>query len=540
MRGPADQVDHVVVVMLENRAFDHLLGFLDHSDPAFDGISAGAGSNPLDPARPELGTAPAVRRRRVRLRVDPDHAHEAVMSQLGAVGEDEPLMSGFVRSYELKATGEGPGPRKARRARRTSTTVAVCAGLAAAVLLVVGSRWLAVVALVVALGAAVVRARFVPKTDHFPGLGPRIMSCWDPTALPAIATLARSFAVCTRWFSSVPGETWPNRQFAHAATSAGTVDIELCLYHDRTIFELLEEHGQDWRIYYDGPPQVLCYPALWCGPDRLARWFTVDRLFEHIEAGTLPGYSFVEPNHGYVGRSYSQHPGNNRRLATDFRHGDGFVAAIYEALRSRPEVFDRTVMLITYDEHGGTWDHVPPPLAVAPDGETSTFGFDRLGARVPAIVVSPRIAAGTVDSTVRDHSSIPATLRQRFAPGAAPLTERDAAAASFLDVVTLTEPRTDLPDLSRHAWRPSPAHTPVDTMIGWLKGLRGLPDRAQKALGWLAGQLDESLAAAEQPVPRRAPSPPEPSPVPEAAPPRRAATRAMRSLAAASESARTG
>jgi hypothetical protein len=111
-------------------------------------------------------------------------------------------------------------------------------------------------------------------------------------------------------------------------------------------------------------------------------------------------------------------------------------------------------------------------------------------------VISPLVPAGTVDPTVYDHSSIPATLRRRFAPSADALTARDAAANSFLHLASLDHARTDLPDLSAHAWRPAPARTALDTAIGWLKGVGRIEDFTQRTLGWLSARFDESVTVA--------------------------------------------
>jgi len=218
-----------------------------------------------------------------------------------------------------------------------------------------------------------------------------------------------------------------------------------------------------------------------------------------VAAGTLPHYSWIEPNHrpplhtpdhqpvlgGSPSLSTSQHPENNGVANaayddyvddgdTDFARGESLIAMVYEALRANPDVFARTVLLITYDEHGGLYDHVPPPVGVPAPGDpkalsgrllgalfhrrTPAFDFTMLGPRVPAVVVSPYIAAGTVDSQVHDHASIPATLRELFAPQAAPLTARDAWSQSFHGVLTLSAPRADdLPDLSAHVAAARPA-----------------------------------------------------------------------------------
>ena len=455
---------HVIVVMLENRSFDHLLGFLDHPNPAFDGIGPDGRSNPRDPDDASKGAVASVKRRSPRWRVDPDHSHQAIMSQLrpvDGVGRND----GFVASYERKARGEGPGPAKATERRRQAYLGAAGALAAGAGAAAVG--WPVAAGVIGGLGVAIgAVGRHMTRRDRFAGDGERIMWSWDPANVKGLSTLALEFGICTRWFCSVPGETWPNRQFAHAATSSGSHDIEARLYYDRTIFEVLEEGGADWGIYFDGPPQVLCYPNLWREESRLARWHSMQDLYRDIEAGSskLPAYVFVEPNHGYIGKSYSQHPGNNRIGNFDFQRADRFVASIYEALRAKPDLFEETLLVVTWDEHGGTYDHVPPIPTIPPDdGLSRGFDFKTSGVRVPTIVVSPWIARHTVDSTQYDHTSIPKTLRTRFAASATKLNSREDAASDFLGTLTEPSPRREnaLPDLSRHAKRPRAAFFPV-------------------------------------------------------------------------------
>ncbi len=300
------ELRHVVVVMLENRSFDHLLGYLDHPDRRFDGIGAGR-TNPWDPDDVGTGQVPAVRKWSPRWRVDPDHSHDAVMSQIRLDAAGVARNDGFVASYEHKATGTGPGPEKAARLRRRVRGAAAATVGAGAMALLARAPVVSAILGAGGVGAWVVGDRLT-RPDRYDGDGERIMWCWDPGNVKALGTLALEFGLCTRWFSSVPGETWPNRQFAHAATSAGSHDIEAKLYFDRTIFEVLEKDGHDWGIYFDGPPQVLCYADLWRRSDRLRRWHSMQDLFHHIESSSLPTYAFVEPNHGFIGRSYSQHP----------------------------------------------------------------------------------------------------------------------------------------------------------------------------------------------------------------------------------------
>jgi phospholipase C len=346
------------------------------------------------------------------------------------------------------------------------------------------------------------------------------------TRLPALATLATHFAVATNWHCSVPGATWPNRNFAHAATSDGTVDIEIGFYEDDTIFDRLEDHGGSWHVYHDGIAQVIAFRRLW-DDDRIANWYCFDDFARHVADDALPDYSFIEPRHSGP-RSNSQHPGNNDfdsvptspDATSDFARGDALIASIYETLRAHPDVFAKTVFLVTYDEHGGLYDHVPPPRARSPrplgrvdrpalwvrvlsffrEQPSSRFRFHRYGPRVPAVLVSPRIAAA-VDTTLYDHTSIPATLREWFAPHAPSLTERDGHSATFAHLVTDTV-RTDLPDLSA-LHRTAAAAAPSGATPTALAAAAPRADDFARQLDALAVHADRHLDAhaAEAPGP---------------------------------------
>jgi phospholipase C len=306
------------------------------------------------------------------------------------------------------------------------------------------------------------------------------MRCMRPRdRLPALATLASSFALCTRWHCSVPGATWPNRNFAHAGTSDGTVDIEIGFYDNPTIFHRLHEVGRSWSIYRDrrSLAQVMAFGWL-SDEDQIANWRLLDEFADDVRLGRLAAYSFIEPAHDGA-RSNSQHPGNNdadhqpaEGGLWDFERGENLIVEVYEALRANPDLFDRTLLVITYDEHGGFYDHVAPPTdAVEPEPfgtprrswmpravgwfveqPGSRFRFNVLGPRVPTVVVSPRVPARPV-GTCFDHSAIPRTLRTLFAPRTAPLSAREDASASFADLASLPDRRTDLPDLSGFAKR---------------------------------------------------------------------------------------
>ncbi len=475
-------IDHVVVLCLENRSFDHMLGFLPHPNPAFEGLRRGGPyENPGYQGGPAVPATPDAKR---VLPFGPDHSHDAVMHQLGAAekGVRHPTNEGFVTSYELKARGRGPGG---------------FGGLLAPLL-----GW--------------VLRRKQASQPAASGRGPLVMRCQDPAGVPALSELALQFAVFDHWFCSVPGETWPNRNYLHAATSDGETDIEIRFYTDRTIFEALEENKKTWHIYHDDTPQVWAFRRLWDTPRRHANWFPFTRFADHVAAGTLPHYSFIEPNHrpalhdaehtpdlgGATGVSNSQHPENNLvpdagydsyddPASADFSRGDQLIAGIYEALRAKPDLFARTLLLITYDEHGGLYDHVPPPTDAAPPGDkrgflaellhdiwhrkVHRFDFRMLGPRVPAVLVSPLIDAGTLASGVYDHASVPATLRALFAPNAGPLTGRDAASRTFHTVLNRDTPREDLPSLAR-CLRPAAAPATPAAAAGTIPAAAGEAD----------------------------------------------------------------
>jgi phospholipase C len=435
--------------MLENRSFDHLLGYLDHPNPDFDGLLKGG---PYQNAGWKNGPAVlASSDAKYVVPVDPDHSHDAVMLQVGATGRGatrEVTNQGFIDSYERKGRNLAPPAFE---------------GLLAPIL------------------EPVFRPKPGPATE---GRGPLIMRSQPPDRVPVLSALALNFAVCTRWFCSVPGETWPNRNFVHAATSDGETIITPRFYENPTVFEMLEQAGKTWRIYYDDTPQVWAFKHLWDPTgDRGSKWFRSADFATHVRAGDLPNYSFIEPNHrpplhmGQPDQSNNQHPGNSvvanadydgfdAGADGDFRRGEGLIAEVYEALRGNPALFERTLLVITYDEHGGFYDHVPPPVNIPAPGvandpgwigklmnvffrrKSTSFDFTMLGPRVPAIVVSPYVPRQTVDKTIRDHASVPATLRALFAPHSEPLTKRDAWSPPFHGLLSLDAPRADLPDLS--------------------------------------------------------------------------------------------
>ncbi len=453
---------HIVVLMLESRSFDHMLGFLKESDPEIEGLR-GSESNPTDPALSDQGPVEQVPVRKMSgsdgYVTDPDPAHEYPDVTLQIFGETPPPSlpvpqnDGFVLSYsEVPDSGGIP------------------------------------------VGMAV---------------GKTIMACFNPvTQLPVLSTLAREFVLCDHWFASVPGPTWPNRFFAHAATSNGHTnspsslsavkdELGFSTYGMRTIYDSLSEQNLDWTIYYHDFPQSLALTNL---HSRLDRFRDFGAFLSDVSAGTLPAYSFIEPRYfdGIVGKANDQHPPH------DVREGERLIATVYEALRKNPSLFAKTVLVVLYDEHGGYYDHVPPPPAINPDGRISTddppFGFDRLGVRVPAVLVSPLVGQGRVDHAVYDHTSLLATVKKVFGLPRF-LTRRDASANTFESHFSSGLPRdpSDMPDLSDHADGSAPlyaASVPSSRNGSFTPFQRSLIDLAHQLN--LRSEADGSIHVAQQ------------------------------------------
>jgi phospholipase C len=271
----------------------------------------------------------------------------------------------------------------------------------------------------------------------------REIMAWYPRGfLPALHTLAEQGVVFDRWFASMPGPTWMNRLFAHTGTSLGHVaepgslfNPNLHIYDERTLYDELSDAGVPWRIYYGDVPQSLVLTHQW-------RHLGNYRGFKHWEAdvaaGKLPAYSFIEPT--YFGpHQNDQHPPH------DVMRGDALIAAVYNPLRANQALFERTLLIVLYDEHGGFFDHVVPPATVAPDDHTSEYAFDRLGFRVPAIFVSPLLDPG-VAHDVYDHASLLKMAAGKW-PGVKPLGRRAQQSNDPLAELTWREaPRTDLPE----------------------------------------------------------------------------------------------
>lgn len=393
----ADAIKHVVVLMLENRSFDHMLGsarFTPGPDQPTVEQPDGTETNPDGSGAP----VPISFDAGADIRADPDHSYLGTMLQLTGKPANAPPPPPYTLPYDPNNTGF------------VQSFEAVC------------------------------------KKEHLPAEYARvIMRCQPAANVPVLATLAREFAVCDHWFGSLPGQTWPNRNYVHAGTSDGEVDINPRTFTNDTIFDRVEDGGKKWRVYHDGLTHLWVFPRLWTDAILRNRFRPMDEFARDAARGDLPAYTFIEPRH--FGKSAnSQHP-DTHTGGRSFHRGEALIKSVYDAITAKRDLWESTLLVITYDEHGGFYDHVPPPQTkiTPPDKKRSEqdFGFDMLGTRVPAVLVSPWIARGTVDSTIYDHTVIPRSVRDRFAPKSAQLGKREGASPNFWNNLSLTKARPE-------------------------------------------------------------------------------------------------
>nr|DAD17811.1 TPA_asm: hypothetical protein HUJ06_019274 [Nelumbo nucifera] len=390
----------VVVLVQENRSFDHMLGWMKSLNPEIDGVT-GQEYNLLSTTDPN-STRVYFGDRSEFVDPDPGHSFDAIYEQVFGVPWGQ-SSSGDVK--------------------------------------------------VATMNGFVQQAESVQK-----GLSEVVMNGFRPEVVPVFKELVMEFAVCDRWFASIPTLTQPNRLFIHSATSHGIVNNETKkLIHgfpQKTIFDSLDEAGFSFGIYYQYPPSTLFYRNL-RKLKYVKNFHQYDLEFKrHCEEGKLPNYVVIEQR--YFGTKLI--PGNDDHPSHDIAEGQKLVKQVYEALRASPQ-WNEILFLITYDEHGGFYDHVPTPTGVpSPDDIVSDdsfkFQFDRLGVRVPTILISPWIEPATVlhrpagpyPTSEFEHSSIPATVKKIFNLKEF-LTKRDAWAGTFDVVLNRETPRTDCPGM---------------------------------------------------------------------------------------------
>ncbi|GLJ30364.1 hypothetical protein SUGI_0600800 [Cryptomeria japonica] len=401
----------IVVLVMENRSFDHMVGWMKRLNSEINGVT-GQESNPVSTT--EENSLRVYFKDDARF-VDPDPGHmfESVREQVfgsNLTTANPPPMNGFVQN-----------------------------------------------------------ALSISKN-----LSETVMKGLKPELIPIYTELVKEFAIFDRWFSSLPGPTHPNRLFVYSGTSHGAtshIAKQLAVgYPQKTIFESLHESGLSFGIYYQNIPATLFYRNL-----RKLKYIPKFHHYglkfkRHARKGKLPNLTVIEPRYFDL----KLFPANDDHPAHDLANGQKLVKEVYETLRQSPQ-WNETLFVLTYDEHGGFYDHVPTPVrnVPSPDGIVGPhphfFKFDRLGVRVPTIMISPWITKGTVvhrpsgpfPSSEYEHSSIPATVRKMFNLSSNFLTYRDAWAGTFESVINVKgTPRTDCPVVLPEvkALRESPAN----------------------------------------------------------------------------------
>eukprot|EP00257_Ricinus_communis_P019892 XP_015578999.1 non-specific phospholipase C2 [Ricinus communis] len=398
----ANPIKTVVVLVMENRSFDHMLGWMKKFNPEINGVD-GSESNPLNTSDPNSNKV-FFQNQAQYVDPDPGHSFQAIREQIFGSNDTSklPLMNGFAQ----QALSMDPSAAMSRD----------------------------------------------------------VMNGFDPDMVAVYKTLVSEFAVFDRWFASVPSSTQPNRLYVHSGTSAGaTSNIPALLikgYPQRTIFENLDDAKISWGIYFQNIPATLFYRNL-RKLKYIGNFHSYDLTFKrHAKEGKLPRYVVVEQR--YMDTKLA--PANDDHPSHDVHQGQMFVKEVFLFLLLNnlftillPPLFS----FLSISKYNLLFQNLATPVngVPSPDGivgpEPFLFKFDRLGVRVPTIVVSPWIQKSTVvhgpkgspfPTSEYEHSSIPATVKKIFNLSSPFLTKRDEWAGTFEGIVqTRKEPRTDCP-----------------------------------------------------------------------------------------------
>jgi phospholipase C len=338
---PVDPIKHVVLLALENHSFDQMLGSLKQLFPELEGVSADARHQNVDSDGTIYFQTAAEER---QMPLDPHHEVEWVAEQM------QDANGGFVRNFSKMY------PQSQRQDRQN------------------------------------------------------VIGYYPAGFLPGLHSLAKEFTICDHWFSSLPGPTWPNRFMMLTGTAMGRVNMpddgthktDLRGYFQQTqdtVFDRLTDKGIHWKSYFHDIPQswVLDHQRL---PQNAARYFYIAEFYSDARGreADFPQFCFIEPDFmGIIGND--DHPPH------DVMKAEKLIADVYNALRANPDLWRSTLLVVLYDEHGGFYDHVVPPATVRPDNHHEEYGFQQLGIRVPALLVSPWVDR-RVDKTLFDHTSL--------------------------------------------------------------------------------------------------------------------------------------
>ena len=423
-----DPIKHVIVLMLENNSFDHILGSIAQVKK-LDGIASSSSF-----VNSYLGMDYPATPKDSRL-VTPDPHHDLsdslVQMEKDEKGND---MGGFIKNY-----------------------------------------W----------------QSYPRMTKDQAG---QVMTYYPYNSLPALHQLAAEFTVCDRWFSSLPGPTWPNRLFAMSGTSLGRVtmpggimDLNLHWYDQTTIFDRLNEKEISWKVYFGDVPVSTILVHQW-EPENAARHRPMLEFpFDVNHPETFPDFAWIEP-------TYLPPGANDYHPPHDVYDGEDLVRSVYNTLRANDTLWKSSLFIVLFDEHGGFFDHVSPPSAVPPDHHQEEWSFDRLGVRVPAILISPFVQNG-VNSEVFDHTSLLKYLSDKWDLGS--LGERTANANSFADSI-VSQARTDTPEClsppSPTQIQPAPLLTLTDHEASMISLSHALESMAQEDANVVAARSRQVLS----------------------------------------------
>ncbi len=370
-------IEHVVVLMQENRSFDHYFGHLKAYAPQLDVEAEPADASNPDPTNPDAPPIAAFHQTNLCEVADLDHSWNGTHREW-----DGGAMDGFTRQN-------------------------------------------------------------VTATDP---TGSRTMGYYTEQELPFYYALYSTFAIGDRYFAPALTRTIPNRLYLLAGTSFGHVENDLpkasSEFDQRSIFNLLDEGGVSWKVYYSN--LAVANEFAYVRNEAKSHVVPLTEYFADAAAGTLPQVAFIDPQFsGGKNAQNDEHPPSNVQV------GEKFVADIINALFKSP-TWTSSALFLTYDEHGGYYDHVAPPAAPAPDDVPPSLkntdeaaGFDHYGIRVPAVVVSPFARKSFVSHVVHDHTSILRFIETRF--GLPSLTARDAQSDPMLEFFDFTHPAFEQP-----------------------------------------------------------------------------------------------
>lgn len=384
-----DNIKTIVLLMFENRSFDNMLGHLSYSNinKNVDGLS-----RPLSQYQNVYNTTgynPFPIKTDIQLSTDLPHEKEWVTEQINKnTANGKYSMDGFVKAY-MEFTGAPPNN----------------------------------------------------KSDP--------LGFYIQLQVPITSFLASNYCVCDKFFASLPTSTQPNRTMAFCGDT--TIDSTKTQLIDATgnIFDWMEKAGVKWRVYHDGLSFFVLYNQLWkyVLGENFRDYESLYADFQSEPDDSFPEVIIVEPSYQDAPHFGSDQPNDNHPpLAIGF--GEEFLRRTYEAVICNLSRWGNTLMLVYYDEHGGFFDHVPPPPIGYSVAGKGNYHFESLGVRIPAIIISPYVEKGTVNALTFDHTSVLQLLAEKFTPGvpySATVENRRAAGINSLSASLLTHADTTAP-----------------------------------------------------------------------------------------------